>query len=151
MVTTMEAPRQYVPTPIDWVREQIEGFEASGGREWNLTPRTGIPIVVITMIGRKTGFARKQALIRIEHDGQYGLVASFGGAPTHPVWYYNLLTNPDDVTIQDGTERFPVSVREVHGVGRDMWWQRSLAAYPKFAEYEALTDRLIPILVARRR
>ena len=107
-----------------------------------------MPIVVVTMFGRSTGFVRKQALIRITRDGEYGLVASFGGAADHPVWYHNLLANPDDVTIQDGPESFPVRVREVDGAEREEWWQRGIAVYPKFAEYEAMTDRRIPVLVA---
>jgi F420H(2)-dependent quinone reductase len=145
----MSQDREYVPTPIDWVREQVEAFEASGGAV-NLTPRSGIRFVVVTMIGRKTRLVRKQAVIRVEHDGEYGLVVSYGGAPTHPVWYHNVLANPDDVMIQDGPEPFRVSVREVDGPERDIWWQRAIDAYPKYAEYEVATDRRIPVLVARR-
>ena len=90
----------YQPTPIDWVREQIEAFEASGGAI-NLTPRSGIRFIVVTMVGRTTGLVRKQAVIRVVHDGEYALIASFGGAPQHPAWFHNLIANPDDVQIQD--------------------------------------------------
>jgi F420H(2)-dependent quinone reductase len=144
-------PGEYVPTPLDWVREQVKQYEASDGREANLTPRTGIAIIVLTTIGNKTGFVRKTALIRIEHDGIYGLVASYGGAPEHPVWYRNLQAAPDAATIQDGPSRFAVSVRQVDGAERDRWWERSLAAYPKYAEYESLTTRRIPVLIATPR
>jgi F420H(2)-dependent quinone reductase len=150
-LTGVPPPGEYVPTPIDWVREQVEQYEASQGREANLTPRTGIPIIVLTTLGNKTGFVRKTALIRIEHGGVYGLVASFGGAPEHPVWYRNLLAAPDDAMIQDGPLRFAVNVRQVDGVERDRWWERSLVAYPKYAEYESLTTRRIPVLVAAPR
>jgi F420H(2)-dependent quinone reductase len=135
-----------VPTPIDWVREQIATFEASGGTN-NLTPRSGVRFLVVTMIGRKTGSVRKQALIRVEHEGDYGLVASFAGAEHHPVWYHNVLSNPD-VLLQDGPESRPMRVREVHDAERELWWQRAVAAYPKYLEYALATDRRIPVLVA---
>jgi F420H(2)-dependent quinone reductase len=140
----------YQPTPIDWVREQIEAFEASGG-EINLTPRSGIRFVVVTMRGRTTGLVRKQAVIRVVHGGEYGLVASFGGAPQHPTWYHNLIANPHDVQIQDGPEPFPVHVREVFDTERSMWWARAVEAYPKYEEYRSMTDRVIPVLVASPR
>jgi deazaflavin-dependent oxidoreductase (nitroreductase family) len=98
----MSLQGEYVPTPKDWVREQVTAYEASDGREANTLRETGIPIIVVTMIGNKTGFVRKIALMRVEHEGSYALVASVGGAPKHPVWYYNLLADPDNVMIQDG-------------------------------------------------
>jgi len=142
---------EYVPSTLDWVREQIERYEASGGREANTLRDTGIPIIVVTMRGNKTGNVRKIALMRVEHDGEYALVASRGGSPTHPVWYYNLLAEPDNVLIQDGPEPFPVSVREVDGEERQRWWDRSVAVFPNYAVYQDRTERKIPVLVATPR
>jgi len=142
---------EYVPSALDWVREQIERYEASGGREANTLRDTGIPIIVVTMRGNKTGNVRKIALMRVEHDGEYALVASRGGSPTHPVWYYNLLAEPDNVLIQDGPEPFPVSVREVDGEERQRWWDRSVAVFPNYAVYQDRTERKIPVLVATPR
>jgi F420H(2)-dependent quinone reductase len=141
---------RYVPSSADWVREQVEAYEASGGREANTLRDTGIPIIVVTMIGNKTGDVRKIALMRVEHEGEYALVASYGGRPTHPVWYYNLLAHPNDVTIQDGPAPFAVTVREVTGDERAAWWDRSVEVYPSYAEYQTKTERQIPVLVARR-
>jgi deazaflavin-dependent oxidoreductase (nitroreductase family) len=102
------------------------------------------------MRGNKSGKVRKIALMRVEHEGQYALVASYGGAPRHPVWYYNLIAHPDEVTIQDGPEPFPVRVRQVTGEERAEWWKRAIAAYPPYAEYQERTDREIPVFVATR-
>src|SRR5437764_2052945 len=102
------------------------------------------------MRGNKTGHIRKIALMRVEHAGEYALVASKGGAPTHPVWYYNLLARPDEVTIQDGAEPWPARVRLVTGDERREWWERAVAAYPPYAEYQQKTDREIPVFVAAR-
>ena len=88
--------------------------------------------------------------MKVEHDGEYALVASMGGAPKHPVWYHNLTANPDEVTLQDGPEPFPVSVREVDGAEREQWWERAVAAYPPYADYQQRTERTIPVLVATR-
>ena len=107
-------------------------------------------IIVITR-GNKSGKIRKFALMRVEHDGEYALVASKGGAPTHPVWYYNLIADPEAVMIQDGPELFDVAVRQVSGDERAMWWERAVAAYPPYAEYQTKTDRKIPVLVATRK
>ncbi len=142
---------EYVPTPRDWVREQVTAYEASGGLEANTLRETGIPIIVVTMIGNKTGFVRKIALMRVEHQGEYALVASVGGASKHPVWYHNLLADPDKVMIQDGPSPFPVTVREIDGAEREVWWERSVAVFPPYAEYQAKTDRRIPVLVAAPR
>ncbi len=147
----MSLSGEYVPTPRDWVREQVTAYEASGGREANTLRETGIPIIVVTMVGNKTGFVRKIALMRVEHGGEYALVASVGGAPTHPVWYYNLLADPDNVLIQDGPAPFAVTVREVDGDERAAWWERSVAVFPPYAEYQAKTERRIPVLVAAPR
>jgi F420H(2)-dependent quinone reductase len=139
----------YVPSAADWVREQVEAYEASGGTKANTLRDTGIPIIVVTMVGNKSGDVRKIALMRVEHDGEYALVASYGGRPSHPVWYYNLLADPTNVTVQDGPEPFAVAVREVTGDERAAWWERSVAVFPSYAEYQTKTDRQIPVLVAK--
>ena len=141
---------EYAPSASQWVRDQVEAYEGSGGREANTLRDTGMPVVIVTMRGNKSGKVRKVALMRVEHDGEYALVASMGGAPTHPVWYYNLTSNPDEVAIQDGAEPFPVRVREVSGAERDAWWTRAVAAYPPYAEYQQRTERVIPVFVASR-
>jgi deazaflavin-dependent oxidoreductase (nitroreductase family) len=139
---------EYVPSAVGWVRNQVEAYEASGGREANTLRDTGIPVIIVTMLGNKSGNIRKIALMRVEHDGEYALVGSKGGFPTHPVWYHNLKANPDEVTIQDGPEPFPVAIREVTGDERAAWWDRAVAAFPPYAEYQQKTDREIPVLVA---
>lgn len=142
---------EYVPSAIGWVREQIEAYERSGGREANTLRDTGLPIIVVTMRGHKTGAVRKIALMRVEHDGEYAFVGSKGGSPTHPVWYHNLLANPDEVLVQDGPEPFEVTVRQVTGEERAPWWERAVAAFPTYAKYQEKTDREIPVLVASRK
>ena len=142
---------QYVPSPSPWVRDQVDAYEKSAGSEASTLLDTGMPVVIVTMRGNKTGKIRKVALMRVEHDGAYALVASKGGSPHHPVWYYNLTADPDEVTVQDGPEPFAVSVREVSGTEREQWWERAVAAYPPYAEYQQRTDRLIPVFVATRR
>jgi F420H(2)-dependent quinone reductase len=140
----------YAPSSFDWVRDQVEAYERSGGQEANTLGDTDLPVVVVTMLGNKSGKVRKIALMRVEHDGEYALVASLGGAPKHPVWYYNLKANPDAVTVQDGAEPFAAQVREVTGDERAAWWDRAVAAYPDYAEYQKRTDRTIPVFVATR-
>ena len=142
---------EYVPSTLDWVREQIERYEASGGREANTLRDTGIPVIIVTMRGHQSGKVRKIALLRVEHDGEYALVASMGGAPTNPKWYQNLIAAPDDVWIQDGPEPFPVSVREVSGDEKAAWWERSVAVFSNYALYQERTERDIPVLVASPR
>ncbi len=142
---------EYEPSPWEWVRDQVAAYERSGGKEANALPGTDWAIVVVTTRGNKTGKVRKTALMRVEHDGDYALVASLGGAPKHPVWYYNLVSDPTAVMIQDGPEPFAVSVREVDGAERAAWWARAVAAYPPYAEYQEKTDRVIPVFVASRR
>jgi deazaflavin-dependent oxidoreductase (nitroreductase family) len=141
----------YVPSAAQWVRDQVEAYERSGGQQANTLRDTGLPIVIVTMRGNKSGTVRKIALMRVVHDGEYALVASKGGAPTHPVWYYNLTANPDEVTIQDGPEPFEAEVRQVAGDERAAWWERAVAAYPPYAEYQTRTDREIPVFVASRK
>ena len=146
----MSTSSEYVPSPWDWVRTQVEEYEASGGARANTLLDTGLPIVIVTTRGARTGAIRKTPLMRVEHDGEYALVASKGGAPNHPVWYYNLLAHPDEVRIQDGPEPFAVVFREVTGDEKAPWWERAVAAYPPYAEYQAKTEREIPVFVASR-
>ena len=140
---------EYIPSAAGWVRDQVEAYERSGGREANTLRDSGIPVIIVTMRGNKSGNIRKIALMRVEHEGEYALVASYGGAPKHPVWYYNLTAHPDEVMIQDGPEPFPVTVREVTGEERDLWWKRAVEVFPNHAEYQQKTDREIPVLVAQ--
>jgi deazaflavin-dependent oxidoreductase (nitroreductase family) len=139
---------EYEPSPEQWVREQVAEYEASGGRRANTLRDTPWPIIVITTRGNKTGKIRKFALMRVEHGGEYALVASKGGAPQHPIWYRNLTADPDAVMIQDGPEPFDAKVREVTGDEKAIWWERAVAAYPPYAEYQTKTSREIPVLVA---
>ncbi len=138
----------YVPTPSDWVREQVELYERTGGREGNTLRETGIPIIVLTVRGAKTGFVRKFALMRVEHAGAYALVASKGGAPTDPAWLGNLRADPNNVWIQDGDTPVHMQVRELDGAEYDLWWDRAVAVFPTYDEYKAKTDRRIAVLVA---
>jgi deazaflavin-dependent oxidoreductase (nitroreductase family) len=142
---------EYEPSTQQWVRDQVAEYEASGGQRANTLRDTGLPVVIVTTRGNKSGKLRKIPLMRVEHDGEYALVASKGGAPTHPVWYYNLVADPEAVTIQDGPEPFDARVRELSGEERDVWWERAVAAFPPYAEYQTKTDRLIPVFLATRR
>ena len=142
---------EYEASPWEWVREQVETYERTGGREANTLRDTGLPIVLVTTRGNKSGKLRKTPLMRVEHNGEYALVASMGGAPKNPVWYYNLTADPDSVEIQDGPEPFHAAVRELTGDERTVWWTRAVAAYPEYAEYQTRTERLIPVFVASRR
>lgn len=138
----------YEPNKWDFAARNVELYEASGGTKGNKLPGTDWPVIVVTMRGRRTGKVHKIPLMRVEHDGDYALVASLGGSPRHPVWYHNLVAAPDDVLLQDGPEPFAVTVREVSGEERARWWQRAVDAYPPYAEYQAATDRVIPVLIA---
>jgi deazaflavin-dependent oxidoreductase (nitroreductase family) len=138
---------EYEPSPWEWVREQVAEYEASGGRRANTLMDTGMPIVVMTTRGAKSGKVRKIPLMRVEHDGEYAVVASRGGAPAHPEWYHNLVAHPDEVTLQDGPAPFAVSIRELRGEEKADWWERAVAAYPPYAEYQEKTDRPIPVFV----
>ena len=141
---------EYEPSAWDWVREQIEAYERSDGREAGTFADTGLPVVVITTRGNKSGKVRKMALMRVEHDGEYALVASVGGMPKNPVWYYNLKADPN-VVIQDGADRFEAVVREAEGEERSTWWKRAVAAYPDYEVYQQATTRVIPVFVTSRR
>jgi deazaflavin-dependent oxidoreductase (nitroreductase family) len=135
---------EYEPSTAEWARKQVELFEATDGREGN-TMR-GRPIIVLTSVGAKSGKLRKTPLMRVEHEGEYAVVASLGGAPRHPVWYFNLVANPH-VELQDGAERRDYTAREVTGEEKTVWWQRAVAAWPDYAAYQEKTDRSIPVFV----
>lgn len=142
---------EYEPSKAQWVREQVERYEATGGREANTLRDTGLPVAIFTTRGAKSGKIRKFALMRVEHDGAYAMVASQGGAPDHPHWYHNLTTYPDQLEVQDGPEPFAAVARELDGAERQEWWDRAVAAYPPYADYQRRTDRVIPVFLAERR
>ncbi len=146
----MPVTGEYEPSPADWVRDQVETYESSGGEQGNTLLDTGLPVIIVTTRGHKSGKIRKSPLMRVEHDGQYALVASKGGAPNHPEWYLNLVADPHSVVIQDGPEPFDMEVRELSGPEREEWWQRAVEAYPPYASYQERTERLIPVLLATR-
>jgi F420H(2)-dependent quinone reductase len=135
---------EYEPSTQQWVRDQVELIESSGGTKG--TDFRGMRIIVMTNLGAKTGKLRKTPLMRVEHDGRYAVVASKGGAPENPVWYYNLVANPL-VELQDGPVKQDMVAREVTGEEKGEWWARAVAAYPDYADYQASTDRAIPVFV----
>lgn len=137
---------EYGPSTSDWAREQAEAYEASGGRDAGTLRDTGLPIIVLTTVGAKSGLLRKTALMRVTDGTSYAVVASRGGAPEHPQWYWNLLANPL-VELQDGPVRRDFRARELSGAERDVWWTRSVAAYPPYEEYQAATSRVIPVVL----
>jgi deazaflavin-dependent oxidoreductase (nitroreductase family) len=138
---------EYEPSPSDWVREQVEEYEASGGTRANTLRETGLPVVVLTYLGNRSGKLRKTAVMRVEHDGTYALVASKGGNPNHPGWYHCLVSDPR-IELQDGPEPHDYAVRELEGPERQEWWDRSVAVFPDYAEYQTRTDRVIPVFLA---
>ena len=139
---------EYEPSTAQWVRDQVEAYEASGGQRANTLRDTGLPIIVVTTRGNKSGKLRKTPLMRVEHAGEYALIGSVGGAPKNPVCVYNRRADPTAVTIQDGPEPFDVIVREVQGDEREVWWNRAVVAFPNYAQYQERTERLIPVFVA---
>ena len=143
-MTTLEG--DYVPSPVGWVRQQVEDYESSGGKRGNTLRDTGLPVVIVTTRGNRTGQVRKTPLMRVEHEGEYALVASMGGAPTHPVWYHNLKKTPH-VELQDGSVKRDYLAREVTGDEKALWWERAVAAYPDYAAYQQKTTREIPVFV----
>ena len=142
----MPVTGEYEPSPRGWVREQVDRYESSGGTQGTTLLDTGLPVVVVTHVGARTGKVRKTPLMRVEHGGRYAAVASLGGAPKNPVWYYNLRANPR-VELQDGAERTEMIAREITGDEREQWWERAVDAYPPYAEYQARTSRRIPVFV----
>jgi deazaflavin-dependent oxidoreductase (nitroreductase family) len=141
---------EYIPSTMQWVRDQVEQYERTSGREGGTLRETGIPVIIVSMRGVASGSVRKIALMRVEHDGEYALVASYGGAPEHPAWYHNLVAHPTEVTVQDGPEPFFVHVRLVDGEEYDTWWARSVAVFAPYAQYKEKTSRRIPLFVASR-
>jgi F420H(2)-dependent quinone reductase len=137
----------YEPSTSDWARENAEQYMESGGTEG--TELKGRPVILLTTIGAKTGKVRKTPLMRVEHDGEYAIVASLGGAPKNPVWYYNVKAHPQ-VELQDGTTSGDYEAREVFGDEKAAWWERAVAAWPDYAEYQTKTERQIPLFVLSR-
>lgn len=135
---------EYEPSPEKWVRDQVEEYESSGGTQG--TTMRGMPVIVLTTQGARSGKLRKSALMRVEHDGRYAVVASLGGAPNNPSWYYNVRSNPN-VELQDGPDRNAYVAREVTGDEKAAWWDRAVAAFPDYATYQRKTDREIPVFV----
>lgn len=135
---------EYEPSTLDWARKNAEEIMASGGTQG--MEMRGMPVILLTTIGAKTGKIRKTPLMRVEHDGEYAVVASLGGAPKNPVWYYNVKAHPR-VELQDGTVTGDYEAREVFGDEKAIWWERAVAAYPDYADYQAKTDRQIPVFV----
>jgi deazaflavin-dependent oxidoreductase (nitroreductase family) len=140
---------EYEPSSQKWVRDQVELYEGSGGTEGVTLRDTGFPVVIVTNVGARTGKVRKTPLMRVEHDGAYAAIASQGGAPEHPGWYFNLLAHPD-VEVQDRTQKWPMRARLVEGQEREEWWARAVEAFPPYASYQERTDRLIPVLLLQR-
>ncbi len=137
---------EYIPSPTQWVAEQVELYESSGGTEGTIL--NGLSVIIVTHRGRNTGAIRKTPLMRVKDGDRYVLVASRGGAPTNPLWYYNLKANPD-VEIRDATETYSMRVREVEpGNERQRLWEAAVAAFSPYQDYQQKTDRLIPVLLA---
>ncbi|MBJ7902879.1 nitroreductase family deazaflavin-dependent oxidoreductase [Streptomyces sp. NPDC003656] len=137
---------EYEPSPTQWVRDQVELYEGSGGTKGTTLRDTGLPVIVLTTRGARSGKIRKTPLMRVEHDGKYAAVASVGGAPKHPVWYFNVKSDPA-VELQDGPVKQDMRAREVTGAEKAEWWDRAVAAFPPYAEYQEKTDREIPVFV----
>lgn len=135
---------EYEPSPTAHVRDQVEQYESSGGTKG--TTMRGMPVIVLTTLGARSGKIRKTPLMRVEHNGSYAVVASLGGAPRHPVWYHNLTADPR-AELQDGPVRRDMTAREVTGEEKALWWERAVEAYPDYADYQEKTDRQIPVLV----
>jgi deazaflavin-dependent oxidoreductase (nitroreductase family) len=135
---------EYEPSTAERTRRQVELYEKSNGTDG--TTLRGMPVIVLTTVGAKSGKLRKNALMRVEHDGEYAVVASLGGSPHHPVWYYNVAANPH-VELQDGATRRDYTAREVTGAEKALWWERAVAAYPDYAAYQRRTEREIPVFV----
>ena len=134
----------YQPSPAQWVRDQVDLYERSEGLKGNTL--RDLPVVILTSRGASSGTIRKTPLMRVEHDGTYAVVASQGGAPTHPLWYFNLVADPH-VELQDGPVRSDRTAREVTGDEKSVWWDRAVAAYPDYADYQARTERQIPVVI----
>jgi F420H(2)-dependent quinone reductase len=149
IVDRMPVEGEYVPSPAQWVRDQVEEYERSGGTSGTKLLDTDMPVVIFTMRGAHSGLVRKVPLMRVEHDGEYALIASYGGSPQNPKWYANVRADPR-VTVQDGPAIFDAVVRQVEGDERAAWWARAIDAYPPYGQYQERTERTIPVLVASR-
>ena len=139
---------EYEPSPSEWVRMQVETYEKTDGAEGG--DLAGIPVIIVTTVGRKSGKLRKTPLMRVEHDGAYAAVASQGGAPTHPVWYWNITSHPH-VEVRDGARVGDYTARELSGAERDEWWDRAVSVYPDYHDYQEKTDRTIPVFLLEPR
>lgn len=139
---------EYEPSPSEWVRMQVETYEKTDGTEG--ADLAGIPVIIVTTVGRRSGKLRKTPLMRVEHEGAYAAVASQGGAPTHPVWYWNMTAHPH-VEVRDKDRIGDYTARELSGSERDLWWERAVAVYPDYADYQENTDRSIPVFVLEPR
>ena len=142
---------EYEPSSQKWVRDQVERYEATGGREANTLRDTGLPIAIFWSRGAKSGKVRKNGLMRVEHDGAYLMVGSVGGAPKDPAWVANVRKHPDQVTVQDGPEPWDGVARELTGEEKAVWWERAVAAFPPYADYQRKTDREIPVFLVERK
>jgi F420H(2)-dependent quinone reductase len=142
--THMPLQGEYAPSSAKWVRDQVEEIESSGGTRGTLM--RGVPVIIVTSVGAGSGKLRKNPVMRIEHDGSYAAVASKGGAPEHPTWYRNIVEHPR-VDVQDGPHKGEYTAREVSGEERAQWWERAVAVWPDYAEYQKKTDRQIPVFV----
>jgi deazaflavin-dependent oxidoreductase (nitroreductase family) len=144
MIGGMPLQGEYAPSPADYVRDQVDAYERTGGVEGGTM--MGKPVIILTTQGARSGRIRKTPLMRVEHDGRYAVVASKGGAPEHPVWYHNISANPH-VELQDGADRRDYRAHEATGEEKAQWWERAVAAWPDYAEYQKKTDRAIPLFV----
>jgi deazaflavin-dependent oxidoreductase (nitroreductase family) len=142
--TAMPLTGTYAPSTSDWAREQAETYEATNGAEAGTL--RGVPIIVLTSVGAKSGALRKNALMRVEHEGRYAVIASKGGADAHPTWFHNLVAHPH-VELQDGPVKRDYHAEIVEGAEREQWWERAVAVWPDYAEYATRTAREIPVFV----
>ena len=138
---------EYEPSTQQWVRDQVDAYESSGGTQG--TTMRGMPVVLLTMVGARSGKLRKVPLMRVEHEGAYAAIASMGGAPRNPTWYVNLVQQPG-LELQDGPAKWDMTAREVTGDERVAWWDRAVAAFPGYSDYQRKTDRQIPVFVLER-
>ncbi|QDO88643.1 nitroreductase family deazaflavin-dependent oxidoreductase [Ornithinimicrobium ciconiae] len=150
MTQTSQSSTDYVQPTTSWVRDQLDAIDAAGG-DTSVVKVQGRDVVVVTMVGAKSGRPRRVPLMRVEHEGSYLAVASKGGAPEHPQWVASIRKHPGQVSVQDGTTETPMTSRELSGEEREIWWQRGVAAFPSYADYQDKTERLIPVFVLEPR
>lgn len=142
--------QDYIQPAVSWVRKQLDAIDAAGG-DTRVATVQDRPVVVVTMIGARSGRPRRVPLMRVEHEGSYLAVASKGGAPKHPEWVASIRTHPGEVSVLDGTTETPMTSRELSGPERDAWWERAVSAFPSYADYQAKTNRLIPVFLLEPR